>query len=216
MKLMATCNCLPHAGKECRLKIRCRMDLDIPKLEQRCPGVSGMFTQSMPTYGKSTTAHGGQLYESIAVDPCPSMVLFFVLVFSGEDHLRVLFHWLLLLDLDGMTVHAKTVGCSLREAQAEFDTNLGFISLRAGSWMKPCPPHRGGRYLSICLEFLLHLNWSRNGFTPMVGRHYVLFTNCCILMYQNKSPHIVPLWVLFLCKSKGPTGAACGVRGRCG
>ena len=46
---------------------------------------------------KSTTAHGGQLYESIAVDPCPSMVLFFVLVFSGEDHLRVLFHWLLLL-----------------------------------------------------------------------------------------------------------------------
>ena len=68
------------------------MDLDIPKLEQRCPGVSGMFTQSMPTDGESTTAHGGQLYESIAVDPCPSMVLFFVLVFSGEDHLRVLFH----------------------------------------------------------------------------------------------------------------------------
>ena len=105
------------------------MGLDIPKLEQRCPGVSGMFTQSMPTYGKSTTAHGGQLYESIAVDPCPSMVLFFVLVFSGEDHLRVLFHWLLLLDLDGMTVHAKTVGCSLREAQTEFDTELGVLHL---------------------------------------------------------------------------------------
>ena len=68
------------------------MDLDIPKLEQRCPGVSGMFTQSMPTDGDSTTAHGGQLYESIAVDPCPGMVLFFVLVFSGEDHLKVLFH----------------------------------------------------------------------------------------------------------------------------
>ena len=194
MKLMATCNCLPHAGKVCRLKIRCRMGLDIPKLEQRCPGVSGMFTQSMPTYGKSTTAHGGQLYESIAVDPCPSVVLLFVLVFSGEDHLRVLFHWLLLLDLDGMTVHAKTVGCSLREAQTT----------------------GGGRYLSLCLEFLLHLNWTRNGFIPMVGRHDVLFTNCCILMYQNKSPHFVPLWVLFLCKSKGPTGAACGVRGRCG
>ena len=28
------------------------------------------------------------------------------------------------------------------------------------------------------------------------------------------SPHFVPLWVLF--KSKGPTSAACGVRGRCG
>ena len=28
----------------------------------------------------------------------------------------------------------------------------------------------------------------------MVGWHYVLFTNCCILMYQNKSPHIVLLW----------------------
>ena len=105
------------------------MGLDIPKLEQRCPGVSGMFTQPMPTYGKSTTAHGGLLYESIAVDPCPSMVLFFVLVFSGEDHLRVLFHWLLLLDLDGMTVHAKTVRCSLREAQTEFDTELGVLHL---------------------------------------------------------------------------------------
>ena len=30
-------------------------------------------------------------------------------------------------------------------------------------------------------------------------------------MYQNMSPHIVPLWVLFLCKSKGPTGAASGI-----
>ena len=166
---------------------------------------------------KSTTAHGGQLYESIAVDPCPSMVLFFVLVFSGEDHLRVLFHWLLLLDLDGMTVHAKTVGCSLREAQTEFDTELGVLHLfEQAAGRNHALPTGGGWYLSICLEFLLHLNWSRNGFIPMVGRHYVLFTNCCILMYQNKSPHIVPLWVLFLCKSKGPTGAACGVRGRCG
>ena len=52
------------------------------------------------------------------------MVLFFVLVFSGEDHLRVLFHGLLLLDLDGMTVHTKTVGCSPREAQTELDTKL--------------------------------------------------------------------------------------------
>ena len=214
---MATCNCLPHAGKVCRLKIRCRMGLDIPKLEQRCPGVSGMFMQSMPTYGKSTTAHGGQLYESIAVDPCPSMVLFFVLVFSGEDHLRVLFHWLLLLDLDGMTVHAKTVGCSLREAQTEFDTELGVLHLfEQAAGRNHALPTGGGRYLSLCLEFLIHLNWSRNGFIPMVGRHDVLFTNCCILMYQNKSPHIVPLWVLFLCKRKGPPGAACGVRGRCG
>ena len=40
---------------------------------------------------KSTSAHGGQPYESIAVDPCPGMVLFLVLVFSGEDHLRVFF-----------------------------------------------------------------------------------------------------------------------------
>ena len=78
---------------------------------------------------KSTSAHRGQPYESIAVDPCPSMVLFLVLVFSGEDHLRVLFHWLLLLDLDGMTVHAKTVGCSLREAQTEFDTEFGVLHL---------------------------------------------------------------------------------------
>ena len=44
----------------------------------------------------------------------------------------------------------------------------------------------------------------------------LFFTNCCILFYQCKSPHIVPLWFLFLCKSKGPLGAACGVRGRCG
>ena len=51
-----------------------------------------MFTQSMPTDGDSTMAHGGQLYESIAVDPCPGMVLFLVLVFSGEDHLKVLLH----------------------------------------------------------------------------------------------------------------------------
>ena len=162
MKLMTTCNCLPHAGKACRLKIRCRMGLDIPKLEQRCPGVSGMFTQSMPTYGKSTTAHGGQLYESIAVDPCPSMVSFFVLVFSGEDHLRVLFHWLLLLDLDGMTVHAKTVGCSLREAQTEFDTELGVLHLfEQAAGRNHALPTGGGRYLSLCLEFLLHLNWTR-------------------------------------------------------
>ena len=48
-----------------------------------------------------------------------------------------------------MTVHAKTVGCSLREAQTDFDTeggvlHWGLTSLRAGSWTKPCPPHRGG------------------------------------------------------------------------
>ena len=103
---------------------------------------------------KSTSAHGGQPFESIAVDPCPSMVFFLVLVFSGEDHLRVLFHWLLLLDLDGMTVHAKTVGCSLREAQIDFDTEVGVLhwgltSLRAGSWTKPCPPHRGGGGTSL-------------------------------------------------------------------
>ena len=71
------------------------------------------------------------------------------------------------------------------------------------------PSPQGGGYLSLSLESLLHLNWTRNGFIPMVGPHDVLFTNCCILMYQNKSPHCVPLWVLF--KSKGPTGAACGV-----
>ena len=63
-----------------------------PKAGTRCPGVSGMFTQSMPTDGDSTMAHGGQLYESIAVDPCPGMVLFLALVFSGEDHLKVLLH----------------------------------------------------------------------------------------------------------------------------
>ena len=77
----------------------------------------------MPTDGESTTAHGGQLYESIAVDPCPSMVLFFVLVFSGEDHLRYISLTSAIV-LDGMTVHAKTVGCSPREAQTELDTEL--------------------------------------------------------------------------------------------
>ena len=99
---------------------------------------------------KSTTAHGGQLYESIAVDPCPSMVLFFVLVFSGEDHLRVLFHWLLLLDLHGMTVHAKTVGCSLREAQTEFDTELGVLHLfeQAAGRNHALPTAGGGTSLS--------------------------------------------------------------------
>ena len=28
------------------------MGLDNSKLEPRCPGVSGMFTHSLPTYGK--------------------------------------------------------------------------------------------------------------------------------------------------------------------
>ena len=84
-----------------------------------------ILAQLEEAYACATVA----LTESIAVDPCPSMVFFFVLVFSEEDHLRVLFHWLLLLDLDGMTVHAKTVGCSLREAQTEFDTEFGVLHL---------------------------------------------------------------------------------------
>ena len=36
------------------------------------------------------TAARVQLYESEVVDPCPSV--FFVLVFFGDDHLRVLFY----------------------------------------------------------------------------------------------------------------------------
>ena len=59
------------------------MGLGIPKLQQRCPGGLGNVHAINAYLWKSTTAHGGQLYESIAVDPCPSMVFFFVLVFSG-------------------------------------------------------------------------------------------------------------------------------------
>ena len=98
---------------------------------------------------KSTSAHGGLPYESIAVDPCPGMGLFLVLVFSGEDHLRVLFHWLLLLDLDGMTVHAKTVGCSLREAQTEFDTEFGAYISSSRQLDETMPSPQGGGSTSL-------------------------------------------------------------------
>ena len=59
---------------------------------------------------------------SSVVDPCPSVVLFFVLVFSGEDHLRVYSTDCLQLDCDGMTAHTKTLGRSPRGAQTELDT----------------------------------------------------------------------------------------------
>ena len=122
-KLPAPCNCHPHVGKV------------IPAEGLVLPDSSW---------------NPGLLYESIAVDPCPGMGLFLVLVFSGEDHLRVLFHWLLLLDLDGMTVHAKTVGCSLREAQTEFDTEFvaHIFSSRQLDETMPSPQGVGSTLLS--------------------------------------------------------------------
>ena len=54
-----------------------------PKAGTKVPWCLGNVHALNGYLWKSTTAHGGQPYESIAVDPCPSMVFFFVLVFSG-------------------------------------------------------------------------------------------------------------------------------------
>ena len=65
------------------------------------------------------------------------------------------------------------------------------------------PSQQGRAVTPYLLGTLSLLNWTRNGLHLWLAAIMLFSTSCCILSNQSRSPHILPLWFLYLCKSKG-------------